>query len=82
MNRGQEIRGRGSITYTVISCKGFYSLLSYESAEGSKFIVVWPVIPARDGLFSWPCARDFGGDLHRAARFLDERHAARKEARI
>ena len=80
MNRGQEIRGADGVIYTVISRKGYLTLLSHESAEGSCFVVAWPVTPSRGGSFSWLRTRDFGADLHRANRYLDEKATAGRRA--
>jgi len=78
MKRGQEIKGADDVTYTVISLKGCYALLSYETENGSHFTVARSVLPMRDGLYCWSYSRDFGADLHQAARFLTEQGPARR----
>ena len=76
MKRGQEIKGTDGVAYTVISLKGYYTLLSYETENGSYFIVALLVQPSQDGCFCWLSARDFGADLHKATRFLTEQGSA------
>ena len=76
MTRGQEISGVDGVDYTVITHKRYYTLLSYETENGSHFIVARSVLPMRDGLYCWSYSRDFGADLHQAARFLTEQGPA------
>ena len=78
MRRGQEIKGADGVAYTVISIKGCLTLLSYETENGSHFIVALLVKPSRNGFFCWFSSRDFGADLHRATRFLTEQKPARR----
>ena len=76
MKRGQEIKGADGVIYTVISPKGAHTLLSYETENGSHFIVALLVKPSQGGFFCWLSARDFGADLHLATRFLTEQGPA------
>ena len=78
MKRGQEIKGADNVTYTVISQKGDRTLLSYETENGSHFIVARSVLPSGDGPFYWSYSLDFGADLHRATRFLTEQGPTRR----
>ena len=72
MKSGDEITGADGRVYTVIQRKGIRFLLGVESEQGTHFIVAHRPYPVKNNQFAWDSDVYFGGDILRAARFLEQ----------